>query len=499
MKQVINIFLKILAIICCVLFFMWAVFSLNYLVDMVTFVKLGWKLVASFIFILCCFILPKIFKVDGYRFIYKYRYWLIGILFICQVIFVLFTSALAKADTTAIFNNVQGLSDPDYFSAYTNNYLYGLYVKGIIYVFGVSYAVLAQELINIICLDIIILLIPFCLGKILSKKAAQKSFVLLVLTLGINPTIISTYTDYLSIITAGLIFYFCTKYLNSPLTIYELFLFGIVISVGSQIRATSAIFIIGLLVTLVLIFIRKPSVVKGVSKYTFLSVLIIAIGFSIPTLLVKYAKSSQVVHYTPGQTKSLLYYLDLGLTSTGGNHLELPLAEMPYGTSSERINEVVKKDIKVRVKKYNVSTALRKFKQGYEAGDFGWQAERVIEEQNLVRNNITSKFIDSNIGRYVRKITIPIDQTYLRYSVILQIFYIIVILEVILSLVNISVGTVKIDKTIMYMLVTIFGMFLYYSLFEFGRSRYLFSFWPLIVSLATISSLMVKENKRVKL
>jgi hypothetical protein len=208
------------------------------------------------------------------------------------------------------------------------------------------------------------------------------------------------------------------------------------------------------------------------------------------------AKSRQIIHYTKGQTKPLLYYLDLGLTSTGSNHYELPIEVLQYGISTEKMNEVVKKDLKKRLSTYHVGIALNKFKRGYEAGDFGWQAERVISEKKLVRNSITKRFIDSHLGQVVRQHIFSIDGSHKNaYSLILQVTYLMVIFEGLLALINLIVKNIEMDKISMYLLITIFGMFLYFALFEFGRSRYLISFWPLIVSLSAIPYLKTKGSK----
>lgn len=178
--------------------------------------------------------------------------------------------------------------------------------------------------------------------------------------------------------------------------------------------------------------------------------------------------------------------MDLGLTSTGSNHFELPSEVLQYGLPSSKINEVVKKDLRNRFKNYNVKIALNKFRLGYEAGDFGWQAERVINEKNLVRNKITKSFIDSHIGEKVRKYIFPIDKTHLKYSLLLQLTYLVIILNSLLVLINISISNIELDRVSMYILITVFGMFLYFMLFEFGRSRYLISFWPMIVGLSIL-------------
>ncbi len=494
MTKTVNIFLKLIVIILCSLVLLWTVCSFDYLIDMVTTLKFNSFIITIFIMSIVCYIMPKIFKINSYKLFYQYRYSIMAVLLITQILFVLMTSALAVADTTGVFESVQGISAPEYFSAYTNNYLYGMYVKGIISIFGANYAVLVQEIINILLLDATLLIVPTFLSRYISEKSGYKSFVFLLLTLGINQTIVSTYTDYLSIFTASMIFCFCIKFVNTKLKLYELLLFGMVISIGIQFRATSFIFIIGLVVVEVLALFMGKVKTRKVNYSKLFSIAIIIIGFTIPTGLSSLAKANQVVHYTPGQTKSLLYYLDLGLTSTGNNAYELPLGQLQYGVSSEKINDVVKKDLKQRVKKYTAALAFRKFKQGYQAGDFGWQFERVITEDRLVRNNITRGFIESKAGKFVRKQTFALNHKFLNYGVLLQITYIIVILEVLFALINIGIVNLERDKTVMYILVTLFGMFLYFGLFELGRSRYLFSFWPLIVSVSTIPYL--KKTRR---
>ncbi|MCJ1996251.1 hypothetical protein GYN67_06080 [Lactococcus piscium] len=494
MEKVIHKSVKLIVIVLGVLTFLWTVYSFNYLIDIVAYLKFNFSTVMILTIGVGCYILSKIFKINNFAFLYHYKYRIMVILLLVQILFIFLTSAQAGADTTGVFESVQGISSPEYFSAFTNNYLYGLYVKGIISVFGVSYAILVQEIINILLLDIVILIVPAALSRYISEQAAYKSFLFLLLTLGINPTIISTYTDYLSIFTASLIFCFCLKFVNTKLKLYESLLFGMIFSIGVQIRVTSFIFIIGLAVVEILNLFMNKSNIRKLSYYKLLSIVIIIIGFAIPTMLANFAKANQVVHYTSGQTKPLLYFLDLGLTSTGSNHFELPAEVLQYGPSTEKINKIVKNDLKKRLSHYDIKMALYKFQKGYEAGDFGWQAERVVDEKKLVRNNMTREFIDSKFGKFIRKNIFPIDQTYLTYELLLQITYIVVIMESLLALINIAFTDLERDKTAMYILITLLGMFLYFGLFEFGRSRYLLSFWPMIVSVSTIPYLKMKNR-----
>lgn len=486
MRKPIHIFLKIIAIICSVLFFSWTVYAINYLVDIITYIRINWMTIVILIIFLVCYGISRIKRFNIFELLYKRRYLIIIFLAICQVVFILLASAQAGADTTGVFENVQGIGSPEYFSAFTNNYFYGLYVKVIISVVSPQYAILVQELINILLLDLVILFVPMHFSIYISKSASHKSFVFLLLTLGINPTFISTYTDYLSLFTASLIFCFSIKILHTRLNLYESLFFGIIISIGSQIRITSLIFIIGLVIAVLLNFIKNRPNFRHISSKKILSIVIIILGFSVANFTTNYVKSKKVIPYTENQTKTLLYYLDLGLTSTGSNHFELPSEVLQYGLPSSKINEVVKKDLRNRFKNYNVKIALNKFRLGYEAGDFGWQTERVINEKNLVRNKITKSFIDSHIGEKVRKYIFPIDKTHRKYSLLLQLTYLVIILNSLLVLINISINNIELDRVSMYILITVFGMFLYFMLFEFGRSRYLISFWPMIVGLSIL-------------
>jgi hypothetical protein len=277
LRRTVDLFLKLLAIICALLFFLWSVFALNY----VTYFKLSWETVLIAVIGIVGYGLLKIKRFKIFELLYKWRYLIIVVLVICQLGFVLLASGLAGADTTGVFESVQGISAPEYFSPFTNNYLYGLYVKGIIAIVGPHYAILAQEIINIVMLDSVLLFVPRCLGRYVSKDAAYKSFLLLVLTVGINPTILSTYTDYLSLFTASLIFCLSLKIMRTRLKLYELLVFGMVIAIGSEIRVTSLIFVIGLVMVVSLNYFRGLPNLKKLHLPTCLAIGMIILGFSI--------------------------------------------------------------------------------------------------------------------------------------------------------------------------------------------------------------------------
>lgn len=484
MKKVYQLCIKTVVIISIIMFLAWLFYSVNYLTTMLGYLKFDYITFITIVTVIFCYLINK--RINIYTWIFHQKKIIIAILFLYQTFIVLHTSSQAGADTTGVIESILGIKSPEYFSAFTNNYLYGLYVKVIFSVVGPNYAILVQEMINIFLINIIIIMVPKYLSLYISENSAKKSFVFLFLTLGLNPTIISTYTDYLSIFSVSVVFCISLKLLKVKLSIAELFLYGIMVSIAFQIRATSFIFVIGLVVSGVIFLLKDKPKSKILSPYKIFTLLVVMVDFIIPNLCINYAKSKQVIHYTPNQTKPLLYYLDLGLTSTGSNHFELPATVLQYGISKTEINEVIKNDLKSRLKDYNIDKALNKFKLGYEAGDFGWQAERVINDKKLVRNNITTRFINSKLGKNIQKQLFPVDKTYLRYTLILQVFYIIVVWKVVISLFNILIGRILVEKATIYMLVTVVGMFLYFALFEFGRSRYLISFWPLIITLSTL-------------
>ena len=60
--------------------------------------------------------------------VYRYRYLTILALLIYQLVIILSNSVLVYGDTTAIISNIRGQDASNYFSAFPNNLLYGLYV-----------------------------------------------------------------------------------------------------------------------------------------------------------------------------------------------------------------------------------------------------------------------------------------------------------------------------------------------------------------------------------
>ncbi|MGZ7259744.1 hypothetical protein ACXWO8_09420, partial [Streptococcus pyogenes] len=83
-------------------------------------------------------------------------------------------------------------------------------------------------------------------------------------------------------------------------------------------------------------------------------------------------------------SRTMLYFVNLGLTYSGNNHSELP-EEVLYSVGEDR-NPAVLKDITRRLDEYDfpkfVGHIYYKYYWAVNEGMFGWFQERVLNEES---------------------------------------------------------------------------------------------------------------------
>ncbi|MDN5415340.1 MAG: hypothetical protein L0F83_05365, partial [Lactococcus raffinolactis] len=105
------------------------------------------------------------------KFIYLYRYWVIGLLFVIQVVVSLFAQSVANGDSTVLYRYatntpIKGMGITKYFSVYPNNFLIVVFFKIINSIVTAKYTMLAVVILNAIFIDLGILLLT-SLSKLL--------------------------------------------------------------------------------------------------------------------------------------------------------------------------------------------------------------------------------------------------------------------------------------------------------------------------------------------
>lgn len=309
---------------------------------------------------------------------YAYLYWYLTIvaLVIFQVIIILSNSVLVYGDIVAVIENIRGVGNFNYFSAFSNNYVYGLYIKALYNIFGLHYLVFVQELINIFILDASIIIFSRKISKYYNRDIASIYFLLSIALIGLHPQFLSTYTDYWSYFTATIITLGFIKLLKRDTTKFDYIILFIFVGLGYLIRPTILIYVIALIGVLILkmtINFEKKLCIR-ISKG--LLVTILSMVFAVITISM--VKQTNILRFKPGYDKNLMYYFDLGLTSTGAAHIELPPKALDQNSPDTIVEPLIDKDIKERIKRYSVKQFFTKFKIAFQEGNLGWRIEHPL-------------------------------------------------------------------------------------------------------------------------
>ena len=230
--------------------------------------------------------------------VYRYRYLTILALLIYQLVIILSNSVLVYGDTTAIIANIQHLGDNNYFSAFPNNLLYGLYVKGLYHLVGMKYLVLVQELINIFILDISIVAFSKNIEKNFDRQIAAIYFILSVSLIGLHPQFLSTYTDYWSYFTATFVCITSIKIIVGNVKLKDYISLAIFIGLGYLIRPTIMIYAIALAFALLLRVMLSSD--KQITVKVIKGLLTMAIGLVIFTGVMSVVKKTDILTYKSG-------------------------------------------------------------------------------------------------------------------------------------------------------------------------------------------------------
>lgn len=131
-----------------------------------------------------------------------------------------------------------------------------------------------------------------------------------------------------------------------------------------------------------------------------------------------------------------------------------------------------------------------KFKIFTQDGSLGWTAENVLKEQNIVK----TKFTNSKFGQKIRSVIYVGNPHYGNYALYLQIAWSIIILGLVAYFKKFR----QTSNFEFYLQIVLFGVILYLSIFEAGRSRYLIQFLPAIIMLSSIGYLNYFNNRQNK-
>ena len=471
---------------------LWAIVSIGYgttLLD--TLNTYGYIVVFLAIFLLISQTAQNFLK-KVVALVYRYRYLSFFALLIYQLVIILSNSVLVYGDTTAIISNIRGQDASNYFSAFPNNLLYGLYVKGLYHLVSMKYLVLIQELINVLVLDISILVFANTIDKNFGRRLAAIYFTLSILLIGIHPQFLSTYSDYWSYFTATFVCITIIKMIVGEVKLSDYISLVFFIGLGYMVRPTIVIYVIALSFALLFRVILKfdRQVTVKVTK----GLLVLVIGLVVSMCMLTAIKKANILTFKSGYDKNIAYFFDLGLTSTGATHAELPAKALDINSPDEVVEPLIKKDIKVRLQHYQLKQLFTKFKIAFQEGNLGWRIEQPLSVLKFQKNQVTSKFIDSKFGQKIRSYLFFQGNNFANLDFFLQIIWIVIIYGIIYQLFSIIKGN-NFSMIQLFLALSILGAFMYLMLFEAGRSRYLISFLPVLSLMSAFGYQTMGEEK----
>ena len=474
---------------------LWAIVSIGYgttLLD--TLNTYGYIVVFLAIFLLISQTAQNFLK-KVVALVYRYRYLSFFALLIYQLVIILSNSVLVYGDTTAIISNIRGQDASNYFSAFPNNLLYGLYVKGLYHLVSMKYLVLIQELINVLVLDISILVFANTIDKNFGRRLAAIYFTLSILLIGIHPQFLSTSSDYWSYFTATFVCITIIKMIVGEVKLSDYISLVFFIGLGYMVRPTIVIYVIALSFALLFRVILKfdRQVTVKVTK----GLLVLVIGLVVSMCMLTAIKKANILTFKSGYDKNIAYFFDLGLTSTGATHAELPAKALDINSPDEVVEPLMKKDIKVRLQHYQLKQLFTKFKIAFQEGNLGWRIEQPLSVLKFQKNQVTSKFIDSKFGQKIRSYLFFQGNNFANLDFFLQIIWIVIIYGIIYQLFSIIKGN-NFSMIQLFLALSILGAFMYLMLFEAGRSRYLISFLPVLSLMSAFGYQAKEENSESK-
>ncbi|HFU4326934.1 TPA: hypothetical protein ACGO9A_002172, partial [Streptococcus suis] len=304
--------------------------------------------------------------------------------------------------------------------------------------------------------------------------------VLMVLIIGCSPQYIYTYSDPIALFLVSCLIASISQSLQKNNWISSI-VSGFLVAIAYGVRPPVMIFIIAGLIVLLYKFFET----KKIKKITIKSLIFIAIGFTIfNTSSNILLKNQSFVRYEPDYSRTLLHYVNLGLTYSGNQHSDISPEAM--SATGENRNKEALKEINMRLDNYQYNSFVGhlffKFYWITNEGMFGWLQEQVLSEESPIIVPWLEKIQQTNLASQVRQFIYVSGSSYSHYARILQIIWIIIIFG--LAVYSWKYFSLN-NNYLLWMQITIFGGLLFLMIFEGGRTRYLIQFLPAITSVSS--------------
>ncbi len=433
-----------------------------------------------------------------YQLLIKYKLSVTIALVIFQLIVTFTSLGLASADTTIVYNiatNSDFALQTDYLSYYPNNFLLVIWMKFNNIIFAEN-TVFALAIWNIIFIDLSIWTIYIVVKEKVNQRVGDITFILSSFILGLSPQYIYVYSDPITLFLLSLLILVVIKTIDGEdkNQSYFAILSGVVLAITYGFRPTVMIFVIAAAIVYIA---RVFSLSKEKLKRSIILIALALLSFGIVNRGLAYSmKHQSFVRYESGYSRTLAYYVDLGLTYSGNVHAEIP--QQVAEATGEARNITAKKDISKRLKQYNLTTFTGHMYYKYYwmvgEGMFGWLQERVLSEETRLNVPWLKRIQDTAFSKWVRSYVYVEGANYRFYGFFIQIIWIVLSLGLFLFYRHYS----NVQWFQLWMQISLFGGLLFLLIFEAGRSRYLIQFLPAIITVSAIglSGNLVNEGKK---
>lgn len=417
------------------------------------------------------------------QFLINHKLLVLILLLIYQLIILLTSVGLASADTTIVYHiatDKQFALTTNYISLNPNNYLLVLWFKYNNFFFKEN-LIVSLAVWNILFIDLSIYLLYLINKLLFSKQQANIVFLLSTVILGFSPQFIYTYSDPITLFLLILTIFLIVKSVGKTVSPFYQIAIGLALSIAYGFRPTVLIFIIAGFIVLVFKCVENASIsflIKSVKK----TIMATAI-FLLTTSLISFHLSSQDdINYNENESRTALYYINLGLTYSGNVHSEI--SPKVLSSAGDNRNKVALEEIKERLNNYKYNTFVGHLFYKYywmtAEGNFGWFQERVLSENSLLNIGWLKRIQAGRTARFIRNFIYVEGKYYTFFASFIQINWLLMTLGLILYSLNYTTE----NYFNLWMQITVFGGLLFLLIFEAGRSRYLYQFMPAIISIS---------------
>lgn len=404
----------------------------------------------------------------------------------------------------------RGLDGASYFSNYPNNYLLFFFETGIYkalpFVTDTESLLLTLRVISVLVVDACAIGMYTLAKRYLGDLVSNIVLLLWCILFGLSGWCLHPYSDTFcmpfSVINCAFCFWLLSKktidkeFLSNWKNTIFIFFFGLNLAVAYNLKPSSVIPVIALLVVLLLKINRRSCVTSLVS------LVLVAGGFLCMNIPYNYVvRTQQVVPYNHELSVSPQHYVMMGMTGTGGyleSEYQFTMSHPTYQEKVDANNAIIKK----RLRQYGIvgysTFLLTKFRNFASDGSFGVQryAGNVFLPRPFANEHLNAVQLNPVVQKVSRLYTggTSANRTLIQME---QFFYILLVSGILLNclrmsralfeegtwLAGISGEHVSYD---VWLAVSMFGAIMFLLIFESGHSRYLIQFLPIMLCMSGV-------------